>query len=129
MAHSNEDLYRRGLEAFQKGDLDTLRGHLAEDVVWHVTGRSQFAGDHKGLGEVLGLFGRQVEATGGTFRLELHDLFANDEHAVALVRTTAERNGKRLDDPGVHVVHIRNGKLAESWFHAMDQYAVDEFFA
>jgi ketosteroid isomerase-like protein len=129
MAHSNEDLYRRGLEAFQKGDLDTLRGHLAEDVVWHVTGRSQFAGDHKGVAEVLQLFGRQAEATGGTLNLELHDVCANDEHAVGLLRLTAERNGRRLDDRGAHVVHIRDGKIVESWYHPMDQYAVDEFFA
>lgn len=129
MAHPNEELYRRGFEAFQKGDMETLKDHFSDDIVWHVAGRSPFAGDYKGWGEVMGLFGRQVEATGGTLKLELHDLFANDEHAVALVRTTAQRNGKALDDPGVHVVHIRDGKLAESWFHAMDQYAVDEFFA
>jgi ketosteroid isomerase-like protein len=129
MAHPNEELYRKGFEAFQKGDTEALKDHFAEDIVWHVAGRSPFAGDYKGSAEVLGLFGKQVEATGGTFKLELHDLLANDEHVVALVRTTAERSGKRLNDPGVHVVHVRDGKLAESWFHASDQYAVDEFFA
>jgi ketosteroid isomerase-like protein len=129
MAHPNEDLYRQGFEAFQKGDTETLKNHFTDDIVWHVAGRGPFAGDHKGWEEVIGLFGRQMEATGGTLKLELHDLFADDEHAVALVRTTAERNGKRLDDSGVHVVHIRDGRLAESWFHVMDQYRVDEFFA
>jgi ketosteroid isomerase-like protein len=129
MSHPNEDLYRKGFEAFQKGNTEALKDHFADDIVWHVAGRSPFAGDYKGRGEVMALFGRQMEATGGTLKLELHDLFANDEHAVALVRTTAERNGKTLDDAGVHVVHIRDGKLAESWFHAMDQYTVDEFFA
>lgn len=129
MAHPNEDLYRRGFEAFQKGDVETLKDHFADDIVWHVAGRGPFAGDYKGWGEVIGLFGKQVEATGGTLKLELHDLFANDEHAVALVRTTAQRNGKSLDDRGVHVVHLRDGKIAESWFHFMDQYEVDEFFA
>lgn len=129
MTHPNEELYRKGFEAFQKGDTETLKDHFADDIIWHVGGQGPFAGDYKGSGEVISLFGRQVEATGGTFKLELHDLLANDEHVVALVRTTAERNGKRLNDPGVHVVHVRDGKLAESWFHASDQYAVDEFFS
>jgi uncharacterized protein len=129
MAHPNEELYREGFEAFQKGDTETVKGQFADDIVWHVGGRSPFAGDYKGSEEVIGLFGRQMEATGGTFKLELHDLLANDEHVVALVRTTAERNGKTLNQPGVHVVHIRDGKLAESWFHPSDQYAADEFFA
>lgn len=129
MPHPNEELYRKGFEAFQKGDTETLKDHFAEDIVWHVAGRGPFAGDYKGIAEVIGLFGRQMESTGGTLKLELHDLLADDEHVVALVRTTADRNGKRINDPGVHVVHVRDGKLSESWFHPSDQYAVDEFFA
>jgi uncharacterized protein len=129
MAHPNEELYRRGLEAFQRGDVDSLKDHFTDDVVWHVAGRSPVAGDYKGMGEVLGLFGKQAEATGGTLKLELHDVFANDEHAVGLLRITAERGGKNLDDRGVHVCHLRDGKIAESWYHVMDQYTVDEFWA
>lgn len=129
MTHPNEDLYRKGFEAFQKGDIETVKNQFTDDIVWHVAGRGPFAGDYKGSEEVIGVFGRQAEATGGTFQLELHDVFANDEHAVALVRATAQRNGKSLDDRGVHVVHLRDGKIAESWFHVMDQYAADEFFA
>jgi uncharacterized protein len=53
MAHPNEELYRTGFEAFQKGDMDTLKNHLADDIVWHVAGRDPFAGDYKGMGEVL----------------------------------------------------------------------------
>jgi uncharacterized protein len=129
MAHPNEELYRKGFEAFQNRDMETLKSHFTDDIVWHVSGRSPLAGDYKGWEEVSGFFMRQAEATGGTLELELHDLFANDDHIVALLRTKAERNGKRLDDPGVHVVHVRNGKLAESWYHNLDQYALDEFLA
>jgi hypothetical protein len=29
----------------------------------------------------------------------------------------------------VPVIHIRNGKLTETWLMSQDQYAADEFFA
>jgi ketosteroid isomerase-like protein len=40
MAHPNEELVRRGFDAFSKGDVDTLRALFDPDAVWHVPGRS-----------------------------------------------------------------------------------------
>jgi hypothetical protein len=63
--------------------------------VWHAAGRNPLAGDHRGTDEVLGYFGRTLELTGGTFRVELHDVVANvDDHAVGLhVKVVSERLG------------------------------------
>jgi hypothetical protein len=33
---------------------------------------------------VLGYFGKTMELTGGNFQVEVHDVVANDEHAVGL---------------------------------------------
>jgi uncharacterized protein len=129
MVHSNEDLARRGYEAFGKGDLDTLREQLDPNVVWHVGGRGPLAGDYRGIDEVFGFFAKIVELTGGTFKLEVHDLLANDEHVVALVVARGERGGKTLEDPQAHVLHVRDGKVTEFWGHAWDLYAADEFLA
>jgi uncharacterized protein len=46
MGHPNEDLIRRGYDAFSSGDMDTLRELFHPDIVWHAPGRSQLAGDH-----------------------------------------------------------------------------------
>jgi ketosteroid isomerase-like protein len=35
MAHPNENLVRRGFDAFSKGDVDTLRELFDQDAVWH----------------------------------------------------------------------------------------------
>jgi uncharacterized protein len=78
---------------------------------------------------ILGLFARIAELTGGTFRTELHDVVANDEHAVALYVTRGEREGRTLENKTVLVSHIRNGKIAEAWLVGEDQYAADEFFS
>jgi ketosteroid isomerase-like protein len=129
MAHPNEDLVRRGFAAFGTGDIATLRELLADDTVWHVGGRSPITGDYKGKDEVLGFFAQLAERAGGTFRVDVHDMLANDEHVVALVKGTAERQGKTLNDNGVQVFHVKDGKVTEEWFHPGDQYANDEFWS
>jgi len=98
MGHPNEDLIRQGYDAFSSGDMDTLRELFHPDIVWHASGRSQLAGDHQGVDTVLGFFAKTMELTGGNFRVEVHDIVANDEHAVGLHTAHAERGGKTLQD-------------------------------
>ena len=129
MAHPNEELVRRAFDAFAKGDMGTLRDLFDQDAVWHVPGRSPLSGDHRGVDAILGFLARTMEVTGGTFRTELHDVVANDEHAVALYTARGEREGRTLETRDVIVSHVRNGKLAESWLRAEDLYSTDEFLA
>jgi ketosteroid isomerase-like protein len=129
MAHPNEELTRRGFDAFAKGDVDTLRALFDQDAVWHVPGRNQLSGDHRGVDRILGLFAKIAELTGGTFRTDVHDVVANDEHAVTIYVGRGEREGRTLEDRNVLVSHIRNGKIAEAWLLSDDQYAADEFFS
>jgi ketosteroid isomerase-like protein len=56
MGHPNEDLVRRGYDAFSRGEMDTFRELLHPDIVWHAPGRSRLAGDHKGVDAVIGYF-------------------------------------------------------------------------
>ena len=130
MAHPSEEKFRTGYDAFAKGDLATLGELLADDVRWHTPGNNQLSGTSNGKEETFGQFAKIAELTGGTFSLDIHDLFANDQHGVALVVVSAEREGKKLESHAVHVVHFTSdGKVQESWFHAEDQQAVDDFWA
>jgi len=130
MAHSNEDLVREGFAAFARGDMDALRKqYWADDIRWHVSGRSPLAGDYEGAEQVIELFARLFELTGGALSIELHDVLANDEHAVALFTARAERAGKQLTDNMVQTFHLRDGKVSEVWNQATDQYAQDEFWS
>jgi ketosteroid isomerase-like protein len=36
MAHPNEDLLRRGYEAFAAGDINTVLAIFSDDIAWHV---------------------------------------------------------------------------------------------
>jgi ketosteroid isomerase-like protein len=129
VAHPNEEVVRRGYDAFSRGDMDTLRELFGDDVVWHVPGRSPLAGDHRGVDAILGYFGQAMELTGGTFQAELHDVVANDDHTVGLHIARGQRNGKSLEDHHVLVFHFRDGQIAEVWQLFEDLYANDDFFS
>jgi ketosteroid isomerase-like protein len=125
MMHPNEDLLRRSYEV----DLPAFGEMLADDVAIHVGGDSPLAGHHRGKPAALGFFRRAYELSGGTLRQELHDVLANDDHAIGLQVTRAERLGRRLEARQVLVCHLRDGKFQEAWLYSEDQPAVDAFWS
>ncbi len=73
---------------------------------------------------------RQFERlSGGTIQIELHDVLANDQHAVALLRATGTRGEKQYNSPEIDIYHISEGKVTEFWSFAEDQGATDEFWS
>lgn len=85
---------RRGYEAFNAGDMETLQGLFSKDVVQHVPGSSVLAGTYKGPEAVLGYYGKLFEMTDGTFRAHLLDVHGDGHgHACAVHQLTAVRNG------------------------------------
>jgi uncharacterized protein len=128
-AQENAQVIRNGYDAFGKGDIPTVLAMFADDIVWHIPGRSPLAGDYTGPQEVLGFFGTLQDRGEGSFRLEFHDLLASDDHVVVLVNEIAHRGDKALNSPSVHVWHVRDGKVTEFWGMSKDIYAVDEFWA
>ena len=127
--HPNAALLRKGYEAFARGDIAALTDMFAEDMVWHVPGNNLISGEHKGRDAVFAVFAKTMELTGGTFKIDLHDIVANDEHTVSLSRASASRQGKQLDLRGVDIYHIRNGKVTEWWSFVEDQRLDDEFWS
>jgi len=127
--HPNVELLRKGYNAYSTGDIDVLNELFADDVLWHVAGRSQLSGDYKGREQVFGFFGKIMEISGGTSKLEVHDVLANDDHGVAIVTGSGTRpDGASFSGQDVHVFHIRNGQVVEFWDSPVDQYAADEFW-
>ncbi len=126
--HQNEILLRMAYDAQARGDIDAYIDLLSEDIVLHIPGRSRIAGEYRGKEEVRRHFREIATLSGGTFRTQIHDVLAGEEHVVGLVRAQAERDGATVDLPRVHVWHVRNGKLAEVWIHPEDQYAFDAYW-
>jgi uncharacterized protein len=128
--HANVERARRNYGAFAAGDMAAVREQMTDDTVWHILGHGALAGDYKGMDAVFGFFGQIMERTGGTFRIEVHDILANDDHGIALVTERAERNGKKWESRAVHVTHPDSeGRVKELWVFQEDQAAADAFWS
>ena len=129
-AQDNAELVRRGYEAFNNADIETLALILDENASWHTPGRSPIAGSYEGRDAVFGQFGRYGAETAGTFRAELKEVFTSDDgRVVGLHRNSAERNGKRLDTDCCIVFEIENGRMVSGREHFYDLGNWDEFWS
>lgn len=123
--HPNAAMFREGLEAFNRGDMEKFADLVADDVTWHQ------------IGDPDPIHGKQAMATSmpgaGTIdweiTAEIHDVIANDDHTIALVDATAQRNGQTLRYRTAEIMHIRDGKITERWAFSDDTAAITEFFA
>jgi ketosteroid isomerase-like protein len=130
MAHPNEDVIRRMFEAYRRGDEATLRQVLAEDVVYHLPGRSPMAGAYRGRDEVLALWDRQKAYLGGQpYRVEPLGSVADDQHVVLLARGEAETNSQTLTWRAANIYQVRDGQVVECRVFIQDLYAFDEFWS
>jgi hypothetical protein len=123
--HPNAQVVRRAFDAFAAGDLDDLGDVFTDDVVWHVPGTNRFSGRFEGRGQVLGRLRRMREA-GIETSLEVHDVVANDEHAIALVHLRLRSpHGQTYDQQQVQVWHMAEGRCHEYWAMNQDQAVLD----
>jgi uncharacterized protein (TIGR02246 family) len=127
--HPNAELVRRAFDAFASGDLDALGAVFTDDVVWHVPGTNRFSGRFEGRDAVLDRL-RRMEAAGIEQLLDVHDVVANEDHAVALLHLkVANADGQRYDQQQVQVWHLRDGRCHEYWAMNEDQAVLDLLLA
>jgi ketosteroid isomerase-like protein len=128
--HPNALRVRALFQAFAAGDVATIQRSIAEDAVWHFPGRrGRLAGSHRGHAAIFEFLGRVVALTEGTFHLDLRDVVAGDDHAVALFRGHARREGRELDNPTCLVIRLEGERAIEIWEYVWDLDSVDEFWA
>lgn len=129
MTDPNSELVQRAYEAFGVGDVPTVLGLLADDVAWHIPGRSPLSGDYKGHDGVLDFFGRCQELSGGTIRVGADEILADGERVVVLSTVSAERHGQFWSSPEVHVLRVVDGHITEFREFQGDQATEDLFWA
>lgn len=123
--HPNATLARRLYEAFTSGDMSAMADLIAEDAVWHEIGNPV------AIRGKAALAAHYAASTGdwGEYDSRLHDVIANDEHAIALVEATVTRNGRSLSYRAAEIYHLRDGKVTERWAFSDDTAAIVDFFA
>ena len=115
-------------EALLRGDFEAAFETMADTIVWHMGGESSLSGIIKGkqaLGERLGEF---VKRSNGTFRVMTEWAASNDYFVAASVVSLAEKGNEKLNDPGIDLFKIEDGKIQEVWTFAQYQTVEDKFW-
>ena len=129
--HPNAGLVRRLFEAFDRRDITTITEVIADDAVWHFPGeRGALAGEHRGRAAILRFLATVGVLTAGTFHLELLDITASNDRAVALFTGTGSRpDGRTLENPTALVINVRDGRISEVREFVWDLPHVESFWA
>jgi ketosteroid isomerase-like protein len=123
--HPNATLLRGLLEAFATGDVAGEERSFAEDITWHAPGTNRFSGRFEGRAAVIRRLDAMQEAS-IVSHYDVHDVVANDEHAIALVHQHLEvADGRRYDQQQVLVAHVRDSRIVEFWTMNQDQAVLD----
>jgi ketosteroid isomerase-like protein len=129
--HPNAALVRRAMQAMTEQDMSKAQqemaivdAFMADDIVWHEIGRAE---PRRGKDEL------RAAMMGGardySITYELHDVVANDDHAIALGKATATRGGVTLTYRTAEIFHMRDGRATERWAFSDDTAAIIAFFA
>jgi ketosteroid isomerase-like protein len=127
-AAENAELVRRGYEAFNAGDIATLRELFAEDAIWYAAGSGVLSGTKHGRDAVLAYFGELGARSQGSFQAAVQDIIGGENHTVGLQQTHAESNGRTLDVATAIAFVLRGGKVIEGREFFEDTVKADEFW-
>ena len=124
-----ELIVRQGYEAFGNGDMERFRAIYTPDVVQTEPGNNTVSGEYEGVDNVLGLYGRLFELSGGTFSVDLQSVKAQGDKVVAAHHSKGERDGKTLDTGQTIEFTFSGDKVSRLDVASADQAAVDAFWA
>jgi uncharacterized protein len=128
--HPNVGRVRDAYAAFARADLDNALKDLADDCVFHFGGHGPNSGDHQGREAIEQALINNFMLTGGTQKLDINAIFADEQHATVVLHETASRaDGASLAIDEVHVLTIdADGKITNLWDLPADAAVHDRFF-
>jgi ketosteroid isomerase-like protein len=128
MADSKEDIIRRGYKAFGEGDMETLGSLYSPDVVQSQSGNNPTSGEHKGVDNVMALYGQLFELSGGTFSVDLKSVKTQGDKVVSVHHATGKREGKTLDVDETIEFTFSGDKISRLDLTSADQAVEDAFW-
>jgi uncharacterized protein len=121
--HPNAKLLRDLGDRMKAGDFEAAFDVMVDDVEWHEIGRVEPTRGKQALGQ------RYAESVGDyEIDADLHDVVANDEHAVQLMNVTARRGDKTLEYRTAEIYHMKDGKITARWAFSDDTARIVDFF-
>ena len=99
--------------AFGAKKVEGVRLLLADDVIFHIPGKSPMSGDYQGFEQATGFFRKAGERSGGAFKSEVKRIVANGDMVLVFQHVPGQRQGKSLDMEGAFVVRFEDGRWKE----------------
>lgn len=120
--HPNAKRVRDAVEAWNSGNMEPFADLVDNDIVWHEIGGRTL----KGKAAVEDSMSGAAEVS---LSMNLHDVVANDDHAVALVEVEVKSGDEEFRYRTAELYHMSDGKITERWAMAEDTQAISEFFS
>ncbi len=125
MKHPNTTLLEKIYQDFAKGDLQAVLASCGDQITFQVPGKSRLAGKYTRSNFGTEFVMKLQEFSGGTFKLEVHDILAGDLHATVLATERLVREGKTIEMRTVHVWRFDAGKPIAWYEYPRDLYQFD----
>lgn len=74
-------------------------------------------------------FGRTMELSGRTFKIDIDAVLAEGERVVVLCTVSAERHGRYWESPEVHVWRVADDLAVEFCEYQGDEHTEDQFWS
>ena len=125
MQHPNALLLEKLYAAFSQGDVEAVLELCSDKITFQIAGKSRLAGKYTKATFGPEFVGKLLEMSGGTLKIEIHDILASDRHAAVLVTDTLTRKGEKVQVRTVHVWRFENGKPVAWYEYPRDMYQYD----
>jgi hypothetical protein len=110
---------------FSKGDLEAMLAACSDQMTFQVPGKSKLAGKYTKASFAQDYVTKLAELSGGTLKLEVHDILASDLHAAVLATDRLTRGGKTIEFRTVHIWRFEAGKPVAWYEYPRDLYQFD----
>ncbi len=126
---SNIEIAKSYIKAVQRGDQAALGALFSPQLVWHQPGNNQFSGTRHGIAEFGAMMGGMMTASGGSFAItQAHRYLTNGDLVAIEIAFAGQREGARLDQSGIDLLRIADGKIVEVWLFSSDPEQEDAFW-
>ncbi|MFC6352307.1 nuclear transport factor 2 family protein [Rothia nasimurium] len=116
-------------QALAEGRVTEALAMLDKNVEWHQPGKNRFSGVHRGPEAVGNLIGDMMAVSAGTFSLAVAGaMMVNGDLVAVPVHFSGQRQGAGLNQDGIDLITVREGKIVTVQLFSSDGPAEDAFW-